>query len=430
MESPRLPPGAEKPVSSTHFLWSKSMTTGSKKSLPPSAIPEFAKSDVDKLLQSGMADFTIRQLLGLLMSSTGVAERKIYLEDTPEDKPNGFYDRSLQLGTIPVDIRVPRSRSGDFRPASLPNLYQRGYSEEVESLLLSLLASSRSINAAKGALRRMGLSSSEHDLERVAKTLMDEMELRNSRPVDPDLVALFVDGKYIELREGDKLRSACIYLVVGLGLDGKKSVLCCIAKPGRENLEAWKMILRGLIERGLRRLMILIHDDFSGLLPISKSLFPTTDIQLCTVHMQRNAKTHLSKTDSAEFHKRWTSIKACWSIEVASHQFEQLCDHFAKAYPSWISDLRKKREHYLAFLKYPEAMRRPFSSTNLVEAINGQLEIMRRNSGGYFHSDDTLKLKLGLAVLSLENGKWNRSAHRDSLSQLNAMFHTRFETDA
>jgi putative transposase len=406
------------------------MATGPNKSVTPSPLPEFAKSDIDKVLQSGMADFTIRQLLGLLMSSTGVAERKVYLEDTPHDKPNGFYDRSLQLGSIPVDIRVPRTRLGDFRPASLPNRYRRGYPEQVESLLVSLLSSSRSLNAAKGALKKMGLSSSEQDLERVATALMEEMELRNSRPVTPDLIALFIDGKYIELREGDKLRSACIYLVVGLGLDGKRHVLCCVAKPGRENLEAWKAILRGLIERGLRRLMILVQDDFSGLLPITTSLFPTTDVQLCTVHMQRNAKAHLSKTDTVEFHKRWTSIKACWDLDVARHQFEQLCDHFAKTYPGWISELRKKREHYLAFLKYPEDTRNSFSSTNLVEAINGQLEIMRRNSGGYFHSEDTLKLKLGLAVLSLENNKWHRAAHRESLSQLNALFHARFEAEA
>jgi len=405
------------------------MATGSKKSVTPPAIPDFVKSNVDEVLQSPMADFTIRQLLGLLMSSTGTAERQVYLGDTPEDRPNGFYDRSLQVGSIPVEVRVPRTRSGNFRPASLPSRYQRGYAEETESILMSLLASSRSINAAKSALKKMGLSGSEQELERVAASLMDEMELRNNRPVDPDLIALFIDGKYIELREGDKLRSACIYLVIGLGLDGKRRVLCCIAKPGRESLEGWKTILRGVIERGLRRLMILVHDDFSGLLPITQSLFPTADVQLCTVHMQRNAKTHLSDTDNTEFHKRWTSIKSCWDVNVARGQFEELCGHFAKTYPTWISELRKKSEHYLAFLRYPEDMRRSFSSTNLVEAINGQLEIMRRNSGGYFHSDDTLKLKLGLAVLSLENGKWNRPKHLDALPQLNAMFHARFEAE-
>lgn len=405
------------------------MATDPKKNVPPSSISSIAKTDVDRLLQTGLADFSLRELLGLLISSAGAAERNVYLQDTPTDRSNGFYDRSLQIGSVPVDIRVPRTRNGDFRPASIPPLYRRGYTEEIQSLLIGLLASSRSINAAKDALQKMGLSRSEQDLERVAVGLIEELELRNNRPIHPDMLALFMDGKYIELRDGDKLRSACIYIVVGLGCDGKKQILASIARPGRENLEDWKLILRGVIERGLRRVMIVIHDDFSGLMPITASLFPTSDVQLCVVHMQRNAKTHLSKPDAVEFQQRWRAIKTCWDLELANHQFEELCDRFAKANPTWIAELRKKREHYLAFLKYPEYMRKCFSTTNVVEAINGQLEIMRRNSGGYFHSQDTLKFKLGLALASLENGKW-RSPNRliyAVLPQLNAMFQSRFE---
>jgi putative transposase len=405
------------------------MTTDSKKSLSPSTRAPFAKSEVEKALQSGLGDFTLRELLGTLVSSAGLAERRLYLEETGSDKPNGFYDRSLQVGSVPVDIRVPRTRSGDFRPASLPSPYQRGYSDEVQNLLLGLLGSSRSVNAAKDALRKMGLSSSEQELDRVAAGLIEELELRNSRPIDPDMIAVFVDGKYVELRESDKLRSACIYLVVGLGRDGKKKVLSCIARPGRENLEDWKAVLRGLIERGLRRVMIFVQDDFSGLLPISESLFPNTDIQLCAVHMQRNSKTHLPKPDAAEFQQRWRAIKSSWDIELANRQFEELCDRFAKSSPTWIAELRKKRPHYLAFIQYPETIRKTFSTTNAVEAVNGQLEIMRRNSGGYFHSQETLNLKLGLAVCSLENGRWRSGARGifAVLSQLNAMFQSRFE---
>jgi transposase-like protein len=88
-----------------------------------------AKSEVDQLLQTGLADFSLRELLGLLMSTAGTAERSVYLEKEPTDKPNGFYDRSLQLGTLPVDVRVPRTRTGEFRPATLPSRYRRGYSE-------------------------------------------------------------------------------------------------------------------------------------------------------------------------------------------------------------------------------------------------------------------------------------------------------------
>ena len=175
--------------------------------------------------------------------------------------------------------------------------------------------------------------------------------------------------------------------------------------------------------------MIVIHDDFSGLLPITASLFANADTQLCVVHMLRNAKTHLSKIDVVEFQQRWRAIRTCWDVELANVQFEELCDRFAKVNPTWIAELRRKREHYLAFLKYPEYMRKSFSTTNIVEAINGQLEIMRRNSGGYFHSEDTLKFKLGIAVTGLENGKWRAPNHRihSVLPQLNAMFQARFD---
>jgi putative transposase len=408
------------------------MATDPKPSVPPTSSSEPLPAEIRQALASGLGDFSLRELLSWLLSSVGTAERQAYLERIPHDTPNGFYDRSLQVGTIPVQVRVPRSRTGDFRPASLPAPYQRGYSEEIQALLLGLLASSRSLNAAKDALQKMGLSSSQQDLDRVAAGLIEELELRNSRPLDCDLLALFLDGKYIEFRDGDRLRPACIYVIVGLRRDGRKQVLTCMGRPGRENLEDWKTVLRSLLERGLRRVLILVQDDFSGLLPITQSLFPNADVQLCAVHMQRNAKTHLNKPDALEFQQRWRAIKSSWNLEVAHQQFEELCDRFAKTYSSFITELRKKRPHYLAFLNYPESIRRSFSTTNIVEAINGQLEIMRRNSGGYFHSEDILKLKLGLAISSLEEGRW-RSPGRSIcavLHQLNAMFQSRFETAA
>jgi len=407
------------------------MATDPKSSLPPTSPSDSLPTEVRQALTSGVGDFNLRELLSWLLSSVGLAERKAYLERILQDKPNGFYERSLQLGTIPLEVRVPRTRSGDFRPASLPAPYQRGYSEEIQALLLGLLASSRSLNAAKDALQKMGLSSSQQDLDQVAAGLIEELELRNTRPLDCDLLALFLDGKYVEFRDGDRLRPACIYVVIGLRRDGRKQVLSCLPRVGRENLEDWKTVLRGLLERGLRRVLIVVQDDFSGLLPITQSLFPGSDVQLCAVHMQRNAKTHLSKADAGEFQQRWRAIKSCWNLELAHQQFEELCDRFTKTSSSFIAELRKKRPHYLAFLSFPESIRRSFSTTNAVEAINGQLEIMRRNSGGYFYSEDTLKLKLGLAISSLEEGRWRSPGRTTSavLHQLNAIFQSHFEAN-
>jgi hypothetical protein len=96
-----------------------------------------------------------------------------------------------------------------------------------------------------------------------------------------------------------------------------------------------------LIERGLRRVLIVVHDDFSGLLPITKSLFPGADVQLCAVHMQRNARNHLSKTDNTEFQQPWRAVRSTWDEQVGITQFEELCQRFDPSYPTFVAELRR-----------------------------------------------------------------------------------------
>ena len=94
------------------------MATDPKSSLPPNASAESLPPELRQALASGIGDFSLRELLSWLLSSVGLAERKAYLERIGQDKPNGFYDRSLQLGGYSGDVngmfqRDVNSRSGD-----------------------------------------------------------------------------------------------------------------------------------------------------------------------------------------------------------------------------------------------------------------------------------------------------------------------------
>ena len=396
----------------------------------PNDPPADLQQQVDRALAAGGLDqLGTRELLSVLLSCLFHAERRSHLEQAAGDKGNGTYDRMVNVGSLPVDVDVPRTRLGDFRPSQLPPPYQRGYGDAARDLLVQLVAASRSMGAARQALHGMGLAVSDEAIDSVARHFIEEFELRNTRPLDTELLALFIDGKYVEVREGDRLRPACVYLAVGLRRDGKRQVLACQVLLGRESPDGWKTVLRSLIERGVRNVLIVVQDDFPGLLNLTKGLFLQVDVQLCIVHAQRNAKTHLGKAGAAEFNRRLRTIKASYDPELAAGQWEDLCQACEKDSPTFIAELRKKREHYLAFLRYPEPVRRSFSTTNAVEAVNGQLEIMRRNNGGYFSSADNLKARLGIAIERLENGRWSRLAVAISaaLPQLNAMFVARFE---
>ena len=147
---------------------------------PNTKIPlsESLDNEIDRLLSAGLENFSVRELLGMMLSAAGQAERSAYLAETTGDKGNGSYDRSLNVGSIPVDIRVPRTRSGQFRPNSLPPAYERGYSDEVQSLLFGVLCSARSVNAAKTALRKMGVNASPDELDAVASGFIEEARAR------------------------------------------------------------------------------------------------------------------------------------------------------------------------------------------------------------------------------------------------------------
>jgi hypothetical protein len=78
-------------------------------------MPESVNAEIEHVLQSGLGELSVRELLGLMLSGLGLAERKAYLARNGADKANGFYGRSLLVGSLPVEMRVPRSRSGEFR---------------------------------------------------------------------------------------------------------------------------------------------------------------------------------------------------------------------------------------------------------------------------------------------------------------------------
>ncbi len=135
-------------------------------------------------------------------STLGQAERRAYLPGRP------FRQEHRELRTLAADRYLCRPQSPAHPQWSLPAHggspahYERDNPEQTQALLLGLLASSRSVNAAKAALRRIDLSGSEEDIESVAADLIEELELRNTRPLDPDSLALFIDAKYLEVRDG------------------------------------------------------------------------------------------------------------------------------------------------------------------------------------------------------------------------------------
>jgi len=351
-------------------------------------------------------DFSLQDIIAGLLNMLALAERSVFLKEHPSDKANGFYTRKLASGSMNLEISIPRTRKGGFRPFFLPEKWSRHSPQDFSALVESMLISSKSIESARRGLMELGLPVSEEYLKAVVDEFIELLEVTNSSPISPDMFAVLMDAKWVKVKVKGSVREYTVYTAIGISFDGKKEVLACIHYEGRESLEHWRDFLRKLVSRGLRRVSIVVHDDFSGLAGMTKSFFPRADVQLCTVHMLRNASKHLCKDSFRRFKMVFRSIKSA-DEKLASDLFEDLVE-IAKEAPDFAERLERNREHLLAFVKYPQEIRSVVSSTNVVESYNRKIEDARLMSGGYFNSEENLKMRLGMVIRELMVGKWRR----------------------
>ena len=166
------------------------------------------------------------------------------------------------------------------------------------------------------------------------------------------------------------------------------------------------------------RLRLRVTDDFSGLAPRVKSLFPNTDPQLCCVHLFRNAQRHLSPEDYAAFKNAQAPLR---------HPLDRLRPN----HKSYVEHLEKRTAHYRAFLPCPAPLHPHLRSTNLPEGINPQIENLHRHAGGHCPSEREALFKMNLLADQLYATKWYRlnpriKAHWAALPQ---RFRRRFESE-
>jgi len=383
---------------------------------------QLSPQDLPQLLQAGLAHV----LHGALQK-----ERQFHLEDHPQDRANGYAPkRLLKFGSTAVPLERPRTRQG-FYPAVLPK-HQRHLPEAYQQLLRNILLGARSFNAARRTLQALGLGYCPEQVEGLLEELHQEAKDFFTRPLSPDWLCLFMDAKIIELKDDqDHVKQAVHFLAVGLGLDGKKEVLTAATFWGNEVLAAWRKVLIDLKNRGLVRVLLVVTDDFSGLASLVKGLFPNTDHQLCTVHLLRNAQRHLSLQDYTVFKDTWREIQAASSFESAQAKFRSLLELLRPNNTAFVEHLEKRTPNYLSFLKYPPALHPQLRSTNLPEGLNNQIENLRRNAGGHFHSQREALIKMKLLTDQLYDEKWSRAnpilqAH---LGSLNQTFRQHFEAE-
>ncbi len=371
----------------------------------------------------------IKTIAALLLNELMKKEREIYLRESIDNKANGYYERQLACFLGNLGISVPRDRKSEFRPAVLPSEWQKA-DESFQEFILNLVLQSYSPNKIKTLLQSMNLPYSAEQIEEIKEDLYNKAKELKTRELPSDMFALFIDAYHTQIKdeEVNRIKKAVIYNIVGIDMEGRKTLLSYYIYFGSESKEDWLQILNDLIKRGLKRVMVIVSDDFSGLSLAIGNLFPQTDHQLCLLHMQRNIKKNMSRQDAKQFYEELALIKRIQDYEKALIKFEELCKSYEKKYPAYIKGLLNKKDSYFNYKKYPEHVGKYIYTTNVVENINSRIELIRANTGVYFQSIKTAEVAIYVTVSRIEKNKWKEPIPlvKSALYELKQIFVKKF----
>lgn len=381
--------------------------------------------NTEELLEM-IAQLQLSHILNKLM----LFERETYLSENPEDSANGFYERTLHWNNLPMRLSVPRTRSSRFFPTTLPK-YKRTLPESYGRLVEALLLSARSIDALKDSIREMGLPVSSDAIERLVNRLASEFEDYVMRELDPDWLVLYADAKELEVKEDGKVKKMVLITCVGVDMDGRREVVGSKLYEGRESLEKWRDFLLRLKKRGMTRVLLIVTDNFPGVVNLIKGIFPMAFHQLCLVHLIRRGKLYLKKEAYKRFRECIDKVSKAPDFEAAYTTFLEMVEWLNEEAPHFAEELKKKAEQYVVFTRFPMELRSRLKSTNASENLHKELERIRLNSGGYFQTKGIFYAKWQIFLRRLRERKWSRPEPRFKgvLPELHRIFREIYENE-
>lgn len=112
---------------------------------------------------------------------------------------------------------------------------------------------------------------------------------------------VFGDGVWHRRPWGGAWRTSACSVAIGIGTDGRREVIAVGAGMG-EDSASWERFFRGMIERGLKGVRLVVGDRCAVLVSIVDSILPGARCQRCMVRFMRNV---LSKTPPS--HREWAA---------------------------------------------------------------------------------------------------------------------------
>ena len=305
----------------------------------------------------------------------------------------GHYGRRLTAKAGRLELKVPKLKGAVFESAVIERYRRR--EESVEEALIDMYlagVSTRQVDDISQLL--WGDRMPSQTLSDKLKKVYGDIDAWRTRPLEGEYPYVFVDGVWHKRSWGGSVENVSILVAIGINREGHREVIG-VAEGMKEDRASWEQFFRGMIERGLKGVRLVVGDRCAGLVSTVNGMLPKARYQRCMVHFMRNV---LSKVPPA--HREWASaaLKAVFAMESQESALAKAgtvaAEMESRRLRGAANRLREGIGETTTYLldEFPDGHRRRIRTNNMIERPDREIRRRTRVVGGFPDSNSALML--------------------------------------
>ena len=166
-----------------------------------------------------------------------------------------------------LELRIPQTRG--YREENGRTFYPKALERGVRSERAMILAMAEMYvqGVSTGKVTAVvedlcGLEVTSTQVSRAAAELDEQLDAWRNRPIG-EITYLGLDARYEKIRHDGAVNSCALLTAIGIGPDGKRSVLGCSVQLS-EAEPHWRKFLESLLKRGMHGVRLVVSDDHPG----------------------------------------------------------------------------------------------------------------------------------------------------------------------
>ena len=325
----------------------------------------------------------------------------------------GHYERKLTAKAGRLALKVPKLKGAVFESAVIERYRRREQSVE-ESLIDMYLAgvSTRQVDDISQLL--WGDRMPSQTLSDKLKKVYEDIDSWRTRPLESEYPYVFMDGVWHKRSWGGHVENVSVLVAIGVDSEGHREVIG-VAEGMKEDGDSWEQFVRGMIERGLKGVRLVVGDRCAGLVSTVNSMLPKARYQRCMVHFMRNV---LSKTPPT--HRQWASaaLKAIFAMESRESALAKAesvaAEMEARRLKAAANCLREGVGETTTYLlpEFPDGHRRRIRTNIMIERLNREIRRRSRVVGSFPDGNSALMLVCA-RIRYVTDNEWSTRRYLD-----------------